>query len=268
MVYQFQMLCETSKVPFGISHRTLNPYTAQYVSYWYFFFEWCTIRFNYDVISLSETGPCKVILMNTGQSELHQSTTIDNNLQTVSIIFGQYWTVLKYIIFPWTICRNHRSTFVLICHVTNACLLLGLSLVGWRHGERFDHISKGISYWRNWNACYGIGQYCIKQTRKCDPFSRHCSYFIHHSYILNRTALDLVRKTRLQARMIEYAMKGWHVITRASDINYGLILDNFAPSNRLIERKLIFITAIYWQEHDLVVSSIVLILVIIFFPQY
>ena len=32
------MLCKISKVPFEISHKILNPYTAKYAFYWLLFF--------------------------------------------------------------------------------------------------------------------------------------------------------------------------------------------------------------------------------------
>ena len=37
-MYGFKILCEISKVPFEISHKILNPYTAKYAFYWLLFF--------------------------------------------------------------------------------------------------------------------------------------------------------------------------------------------------------------------------------------
>ena len=56
-MYGIKILCEISKVPFEISHKILNPYTAKYAFYCLVFSVWFTISLNCDVISLSETGP-------------------------------------------------------------------------------------------------------------------------------------------------------------------------------------------------------------------
>ena len=53
-MYGFKILCEISKVPFEISHKILNPYTAKYV-----FYEVLRIMisWSYDILIFSETGP-------------------------------------------------------------------------------------------------------------------------------------------------------------------------------------------------------------------
>ena len=54
-MYGFKILCEISKPPFEISHKILNPYTAQYAFYVLNFDEWWYFK-THDIISLSETG--------------------------------------------------------------------------------------------------------------------------------------------------------------------------------------------------------------------
>ena len=56
-MYGFKILCEISKVPFEISHKILNPYTAKYAFYRLLFF-----FVIYDILELwrhklSETAP-------------------------------------------------------------------------------------------------------------------------------------------------------------------------------------------------------------------
>ena len=56
-VYGFKILCEISKVPFEISHKNLNPYTAKYAFYEVLKVWRLTISYTYDILGLSETGP-------------------------------------------------------------------------------------------------------------------------------------------------------------------------------------------------------------------
>ena len=56
-MYGFKILCEISKVPFEISHRNLNTYTAKYAFYEALKNRRLMISSNYDILSLSETGP-------------------------------------------------------------------------------------------------------------------------------------------------------------------------------------------------------------------
>ena len=53
-MYGFNILCEISKVPYEISHKILNPYTAKYA-----FYEVVKIwrLMSYDILSNCETGP-------------------------------------------------------------------------------------------------------------------------------------------------------------------------------------------------------------------
>ena len=50
--YGFKILCEISKVPFEISHKILNPYTAKYVFYCLQF-----LRVSYDIFELWRHKP-------------------------------------------------------------------------------------------------------------------------------------------------------------------------------------------------------------------
>ena len=54
----FKILYEISEVPFEISHEMLNPYTAKYVFYKVLNIWRLVISSSYDILSLSETGPC------------------------------------------------------------------------------------------------------------------------------------------------------------------------------------------------------------------
>ena len=56
-MYGFKILCEISKVPFEISHKILNPYTAKYAFYEVLKFDDLWYLKSYDILSLSETGP-------------------------------------------------------------------------------------------------------------------------------------------------------------------------------------------------------------------
>ena len=53
---EFKILCEISKVPFEISRKILNPYTAKYAFYEVLKIWRLTIYQSYDILSLSETG--------------------------------------------------------------------------------------------------------------------------------------------------------------------------------------------------------------------
>ena len=59
-MYGFQTLCEISKVPFEISHKILNPYTAKYAFNQVLTIWRLMISYSYGILSLSEMGPCSV----------------------------------------------------------------------------------------------------------------------------------------------------------------------------------------------------------------
>ena len=50
-------LCDIPKDTFRISHKSLNPHSAKYGIFYFYFCAWFTISLNSDVISLSETVP-------------------------------------------------------------------------------------------------------------------------------------------------------------------------------------------------------------------
>ena len=56
-MYGFKILCEISNVPFEISHKILNPYTAKYAFYEVLKIWQLMISYGYDIFSLSEMGP-------------------------------------------------------------------------------------------------------------------------------------------------------------------------------------------------------------------
>ena len=54
-MYGFKILCEISKLPFEISHKTLNPYPAKYAFYELLKIWRLSICLSYDIVILSET---------------------------------------------------------------------------------------------------------------------------------------------------------------------------------------------------------------------
>ena len=61
-MYWFKILCEISKVPFEISHKILNPYTAKYEFYEVLKTWRLMISYSYDILSVNETDPRSVSL--------------------------------------------------------------------------------------------------------------------------------------------------------------------------------------------------------------
>ena len=75
-MYGFKILCEISKVPFEISHKILNPYTAKYAFYDVLKYdEWWNLK-SYYILNLSKRGP-EVIWPII--SPLGQHSCIENN---------------------------------------------------------------------------------------------------------------------------------------------------------------------------------------------
>ena len=66
-MYGFKILCEISKVPFEISYKILNPYTAKYAFYEVLKIWRLMISYSYDIFSLNETGPWSLYLELDGE---------------------------------------------------------------------------------------------------------------------------------------------------------------------------------------------------------
>ena len=73
-MYGFKILCEISKVPFEISHKILNPYTAKYA------LPGVKNLTTYDFLesySLNETGPLNVFLSGVLKMTTEETSEID-----------------------------------------------------------------------------------------------------------------------------------------------------------------------------------------------
>ena len=81
-MYVFNILCEISKLPFEISHKILNPYTAKYAFYKVLKFDELWYLKRYDILSLNETGPCT-----RAASYLHPFLAVFNTLLQWVVVY-------------------------------------------------------------------------------------------------------------------------------------------------------------------------------------